>query len=190
MLWIWLLFVKPTSQCKPCKHQMKSPGLGLCLFRVWRPLRQSCVVTEHIYSPKTLVNRSFSLDVIALHCRLSLLELGHASFYLIIMSHGNHTDKLNKRSVSSHFGEGQVIANTAAERKSDSAPRGCMRSKGVSLWNLELLFEIAWCPTRLICTSLLSQHVGNGAFPFAESRRLFGPGRPCAKISQREKHGH
>lgn len=102
------------------------------------------------------------------------------------MSHGNHTDKLNKRSVSSHFGEGQVIASTAAERKSDSAQRGCVRSKGVSLWNLELLFEIASCPTRLICTSLLSQHARNGAFPFAESRRLFGPGRPCAKEPKRK----
>lgn len=29
--------------------------------------------------------------------------------------------------------------------------------KSVSLWNLELLFEIACCPTRLVCTPLLSQ---------------------------------
>ncbi|XDV12895.1 hypothetical protein PO909_001445, partial [Leuciscus waleckii] len=46
-----------------------------------------------------------------------VLSLSPASFYLIIMSHGNHTDKLNERSVWSHFSEGQVIACTAAERE-------------------------------------------------------------------------
>lgn len=167
-----------TSQCKPCEHRTKLPCLRLCLFRVCQEIYKTklcCQISVLVlsFSQNVLVSRPDLLDMITgvYTGYLGILSLW-ACFTIKadFLPYYNATWKSHGQTqlmvcIVPHFGEGQVIACTEAERKSDSARRGCVCSEAVSLWDLELLFEIACCPTRLTSTSLLSQHAGNGAFP-------------------------
>ncbi len=160
-----------------------SPAWGYVFSEfVRRPLRQSCVVKyqfELIHSPKR--SSKFQFFWTWLYYPEGILSLSLASqskawaCYMITtdsLSYYNVTWKsLWETGNSMHRG----LRETVTQLGEDA--RGC---KPV---NLELLFEIACCPTRLICTSLLSQHAGHGV--------SLRPGCAFAKINQREPlHGY
>ncbi len=147
-----------------------------------RPLRQSCVVKyqfELIHSPKR--SSKFQFFWTWLYYPEGILSLSLASQSKAWACYMITTDSLSYYNVTwkSLWETGNSL-HRGWEKQWLSSER---MHEAVSLWNLELLFEIACCPTRLICTSLLSQHAGHDV--------SLRPGRSFAKINQREPlHGY